>query len=161
MFDPIFTSFQAELTSNRPVEKSLEMLLQALNARAVGLWRCRERELEQVGFRAVSDMPANVRDEFAAATRTVPLSETGLGIVKAVVGAKPAVAVLAGTGGLGQSAGWLARFEARQSVAMPIVHQGKTAGVLASSGAREIHPGDVEWELLARLAAGLGPYLAR
>jgi hypothetical protein len=159
MFDPIYTSFQSALVAGGDAHQPLAMLLRALNARAVGLWRCRGDHLEQVGFRAVADMPQTTRQEFAAATRRVSLSETGLGIVKAVVSRKPAVAAVAGNVELGQSAGWLARFEARQSVAMPVQHHNAIVGVLASSSAQEIHAGDAHWELLGKLAAALGPYL--
>ena len=161
MFDPIFTSFQTALVSGGSVEQPLDMLLAALRARAVGLWRCRHDHLEQVGFRAVLDMPEIVRRDFAAATQRVPLSEVGLGIVKAAVSGQPAIAKVVTTGGLGQSAGWLARFEARQSVAFPVTLKGVVIGVLASSSAEEIHEGDPGWQLISRLASEIGPYLKK
>lgn len=160
MFDPLFTSFQTALTSGGNVIEPLDLLLSALRARAVGLWRCHQDHLEQIGFRAVPEMPESVRRDFADATRHVPLSEVGLGIVKAVVSAQPVVAKAVGSGGLGQSAGWLTRFEARQSVACPIMLKGAVIGVLASSSAEEMHSGDPEWILLTRLASELGQYLA-
>ena len=103
-------------------------------------------------------MPEDVRREFAEATKRVPLSEVGLGIVKAAVSGQPAVAKVIGAAGLGQSAGWLARFEARQSVAFPVFLKSKVVGVLASSSWEEMVDGDAEWRLISRLAAELGPY---
>ena len=161
MFDPILTSFQAALASGGSVQQPLELFLVAMRARAVGLWRCQHDHLEQVGFHAVADMPEIVRQDFAAVTQRVPLSEVGLGIVKAAVSGQPAIAKVITTGGLGQSAGWLARFEARQSVAFPVTFNGEVIGVLASSAAEEIHEGDPEWVLISRLAAEIGPYLAK
>ena len=159
MFDSILTSFQTALVSTGGVEQPLDLLLGALRARAVGLWRVRQDHLDQVGFRAVSDMPEDVQREFAAATKRVPLSEIGLGIVKAAVSGQPAVAQVVGKPGLGQSAGWLARFEARQSVAFPVFHRGAVVGVLASSSTEEMQEGDRDWQLLWKLAAEIGAYL--
>lgn len=152
----ISAELEASLVAGKSVAEPLDLLLTALQARAVGLWRVRGDALEQLGFRAVADMPTTVREEFAVATRHVPLSASSLGIVKAATTAQPAIARVEDRQGLNASAGWLARFGACQSVACPILRGKQVWGVLASSSSRPMQPGDSEWSLLTNVAEALG-----
>ena len=158
--EEIAGALRAAIAAGHSIALPLDGLLAATDARATGLWRVTGDRLEQVGFRAVADMPREVARDFAAATRSVPLDETGLGIVKAVVGDAPAVAHVAGAGGLGASAGWLARFEARSSLAVPVRSGSGVVGVLAISTAAEITPEQPAWRILEQVAAGIGDVLA-
>ena len=143
--------------SEGSVENALDDLLTETDSRAVGLWRLDSESLHLVGFRAKPDMPAEVRTGFADATRQVPLFQTGLGIVKAVVKRGPAVAnVEAGQAGLADSASWLAKFEAVQSLAVPIFAGEDIIGVLAMSTAHPFREHDETWQLLTGVAGRLG-----
>ncbi len=143
--------------SKASVGIALEELLAATDSRAVGLWRIESQSLQLVGFRAKPDMPAEVQSGFAEATRQVPLDQIGLGIVKAVVNRGPAVAnVEVGKLGLADSASWLAKFEAVQSLAVPIFDGEHIAGVLAMSTARRFRENDETWRLLTGVAGRLG-----
>ena len=98
-------------------------------------------------------MPADVIEAFAAATRVVSLQQTGLGIVNAAVTQQPTVALLAVNGGrLPGSASWLERFEAVQSLAVPIMAKGRVRGVLALSTAYAFGPDHAAWLLTMNLA---------
>ena len=117
-------------------------------------------DLVQVGFRAHPDMPDNVRVAFEQATLRVPLEQTGLGIVKAAVSRAPALATAdPHSGQLGASASWLQRFEARQSLAVPVEDERGVRGVLAISTARPLVPDGEEWRLLLDQAAMLAAWL--
>lgn len=155
--DELLSLFRRALTEQLTLDAPLEALLTATSARATGLWRVRDDELVQVGFRGVPDMPLDVRTGFAAATARVPLSNAGLGIVKAVTGRQPAIATLEpGHTGLTGSASWLARFRAVQSVAFPIFDpEDAVTGVLAISTAIPVEPSDVTWQLMLALTAGI------
>ncbi len=126
-------------------------------ARAAGLGRLEGDLLRQVGVRAVSQMPVEISSAFAATTETVPISETGLGIVKAVLTGAPALArVDAQAEGLTTSANWLARFECSASLAAPTMNENSVNGVLAISREEEPVQDDEHWTLLCRLATSLG-----
>lgn len=158
--DSLLSLFQSDLSVDARPDEALDGLLTATQSRAVGLWQVDGDVLVQLGFRAVDDMPAVVREEFAAGTLRVPLAETGLGIVKAVLTRAPAVAKLnPSETGLNASASWLARFGAVQSLAVPIRQDGATLGVLAVSTARTLAAGQREWTLMCDLAAALGDVL--
>lgn len=144
------------LTLNGP----LDALLAATCARATGLWSVENGCLRLLGFRGVNDIPAAVKAEFAAAIREVSLDQSGLGIVKAAVSDAPALASRDRVaGGLNDSASWLERFEAMQSLAIPIRHEDRVVGVLAISTADRLWPHHPSRELLAELAASLGDAL--
>ena len=155
----IAAALRTAITEGGSIDAPLDALLVATDARATGLWRISADRLEQVGFRAVESMPREVARDFAEATRSVPLDQTGLGIVKAIVTGAPAVARLAATGDLGASAGWLARFEASSSLAVPVRSQRGIAGVLAISTAAEIAPEQPAWSVIQAIAAGIGEAL--
>ena len=139
------------------VENALSELLSATDSRAVGLWRLEGASLRLVGFQAKSDMPESVQAGFAEATREVPLDQTGLGIVKAVLHRGPAVAhVEAGETGLSDSASWLVKFAAVMSLAVPILDREEIVGVLAMSTANPFYENDETWRLLAGVAERLG-----
>lgn len=158
--DQIANTLVQALESATPIDAALDRLLEQTGGRAAGLWRLAPGELRQVGFRAVEDMPETVRTEFAAATRNVPLSETGLGIVKAAISRAPSMATVEGMPGLGASAGWLARFACRASLAVPVEHANQTVGVLAVSSAGSLEPESAPSRLLIDVAAAIGASLA-
>ena len=58
----------AGLTQSDGLDAGLDAVLNATKARATGLWRVESGYLRLLGFRAVSDMPADVQSGFAAAT---------------------------------------------------------------------------------------------
>lgn len=139
------------------IDTALKDLIALTDSRAVGLWRVEGEALLLVGFAAKPDMPKDIQKSFADATRKVSLTQTRLGIVSAVLARAPAVAVVnAGPEGLVASAGWLAKFEAVQSLSVPILHQAKIIGVLALSTANPFAEGDEIWQLLTGLAERIG-----
>ena len=153
----ILAAFQRDLSDGESPKEALRMILDVTSARAVGLWRYDENELAQLGFCAAHDMPAEVRDAFAEATRRVPLGETGLGIVKAVRTEAPALADLdSQTTVLPTSANWLTRFEARRSLAVPTTSQNAVNGALAVSTANDLAPDGDVWNSMCQLASELG-----
>ena len=152
----IACELRSALRQRRPLDSALDDVLAATQARATGLWRCREDHLELVGFRAVNEMPLETQASFAAATQTVPLTQTGLGIVKAVIDRTPAIATVDAAGDvLGDSANWLIRFKAKQSLAVPIVREQSSVGVLAISTAQDLHPTAEAWEVTTHVAEQL------
>ena len=149
------------LTRRVAIHGFLDDLLAATGARATGLWTVNEDELRQIGFRAVNDMADIVKREFADATLNVPLSQQGLGIVKAALFKAPAVASVEDSSGeLGASALWLRRFGATQSLALPIVSQQQVVGVLAISTARLLAPEGDDWQIMTGVAAQIGEILS-
>lgn len=135
----------------------LSDLLEATQARAVGCWRHENGVLHLTGFLAVEAMPAAVQAEFVAATKSVPLTQTQFGIVQAVVRNGPAVnhramEQLARAEG---SIGWLGRFEAASSLAVPIRNGKELRGAIAVATELRIEPEDAVWRLVQTLAARL------
>jgi GAF domain-containing protein len=135
----------------------LSALLKATRARAVGCWRHDAGVLHLAGFLAVEDMPAEVRSEFVAATRRVPLTHTEFGIVQAVAAGGPAVNHRAADPRLkpAGSIGWLGRFGAASSLATPITHGTELRGALAVATPSRIESDDAVWRLMAALAERL------
>lgn len=142
------------LAHRRPLDAPLDELLRATAARAVGLWKLQHDHLVLLGFRGAADMPDDVKREFAAATARVPLDQTGLGIVKAALTRRPAIAELAAAD-LGASAGWLARFAATRSLAVPIERPEALLGVLAVSTTEPVDPTAPTSATLTTVAAHL------
>jgi len=145
------------------MDAPLDCLLELTGARATGLWIREHDELRCLGFRAVEDMPEEVRAGFAAATNVVSLEQTGLGIVKAVTTCRPTVATVDELGSnLVGSASWLVRFECRRSLAVPVISDstGLAVAVLAISTPRLLEPEWPEWNLMIQVAhelsGGLG-----
>lgn len=153
----ILELIEQAVQEKKTVSPVLDQILMVLGGKAIGLWRCSEGKLLQTGFCAVSEMDEQVRKQFAALTHTVPLENTGLGIVKAIIDKKPAIGTLqAGKSGLQGSAEWLRKFGAQQSYAVPIFEEDQVVGVLAISTNCIHQTGDIEWEILTEIAEGIG-----
>ncbi|NOX56547.1 MAG: GAF domain-containing protein [Planctomycetes bacterium] len=149
------------LIENQALDAVLAELLDRTKARATGLWFLADRELHLVAFQGVSEMPEKVKQEFIEATRHVPLTQTGLGIVKAVVKESPALSFVdAQPRTAATSAGWLERFGARSSVAVPVKDAGRIVGVLAISTAEELSEGSPAWSIMVQVALSIGNALS-
>ena len=153
----ILVQFEGAIRGGETVVPILGHLLELLGGRAMGLWRRENNNLLQIGFHAVAEMDAEVRKQFSEFTQEVPLENTGLGIVKAVIEKKPATGTLQGEkSGLEGSSEWLRKFGAQQSYAVPIFEGDQVVGVLAISTNCIHQVGDTEWEVLTNIAAGIG-----
>ena len=88
--------------------------------------------LVQLGFVPGVGLDPEVGRQFAAATATVPLSQTSLGIVAAALTGQPAVSRVAELPADSGSGRWLRAFGASRSVAVPIRGEGgKIQGVFS------------------------------
>jgi hypothetical protein len=109
-------------------------VLAELGATAAGLWRVDGDQLVQVAFTASEALDDDVAREFAAATRSIPLAQTNLGVVAAVrsgVVVALHAAALPGDSGSGL---WLQRFRAARSVSVPLAgRDGRVSAVVAAS----------------------------
>lgn len=142
--------------SNDRVDAVMSALLSATGARAVGWWWRVGEELELLSFQAVVDMPKEVRVGFAAATGRVAMSRIELGCVRAAAELQPVIAREdAAQRGLSGSASWLVRFEASQSLALPIVRDGLAIGVLAIATAEVFDEDSPIWRTMAVIVAEL------
>lgn len=158
--EEVVALFHDALSAGSPLDAALDQFLKVTQARATGLWMVKGESLHALGFRAVADMPEEVKEGFASATQKVSLEQRGLGIVKAVLSREPTVAHRErNADSLGASAGWLARFEAQSSLAVPIPRGEEIAGVLAISSAKELTPNTEAWQRVNRVAARLGDVL--
>lgn len=140
------------------VDSLMSRLVASTEARAAGCWRLEQQSLKLIGFGWAPDMPVEVSQGFQAATRCVSLQQTGLGIVKAAVTEKPAIALRdASVTGLNGSASWLVKFDAYSSLAAPIrsAEAGNVIGVLAVSTAAIIQDGDPLWQQISCLSREL------
>ncbi|MEX1231089.1 MAG: GAF domain-containing protein [Planctomycetaceae bacterium] len=153
-------SAAAEIPSGRSkaaVDAALDRLLSITHSRATGLWRATDEFLIQVAFRAVPDMPADVREEFRRITTQLPLAQTDLGVVKAAVTGQPVAAYrTVKAGGLSGSATWLERFACRQSLAVPIYTGEHLRGVIAISTPEEFTAESDTWKRMVELARAIG-----
>ena len=142
--------------SNDRVNAVMSCLLSATGARAVGCWRRVGEELEQLSFQAVADMPDDVRAGFITATGRVAMSRIELGCVRAAAELRPVVAREdAVQRGLTGSASWLARFGASQSLALPILRDGRAEGVLAIATAEVFDEDSPTWRTMQTIVAEL------
>src|SRR5262245_14210239 len=91
-----------------------------LEARAAGYWWHAGDWLEQVAFVASPALGADLAAKFAEATRSVALSRTDLGIVRAALSGEPAVSRIAELPEEDGSGYWLRAFGAERSVAVPL-----------------------------------------
>jgi DNA-binding IclR family transcriptional regulator len=91
-----------------------------LEARAAGYWWHAGDWLEQVAFVASRALAADVIAGFAEATRSVPLSQTELGIVRAALSGEPTVSRVSELSEGDGSGYWLRAFGAVRSVAVPL-----------------------------------------
>src|SRR4051812_32663029 len=94
----------------------------AMGARAAGYWELdlEDRRLVQVAFVPGAGLNPDVGREFAAATLSVPLAQTNLGIVAAAVTGRPAISRVDELPPDSGSGRWLRAFEASRSVAVPV-----------------------------------------
>jgi hypothetical protein len=99
----------------------LDALLADLGGRAIGLWRLNGGRLAQAAFRPAAGLDPEVARQFAEATRSVPLSSTELGIVRAATTGTIAVSRVEELPEREGSGRWLRAFGACCSVAVPIV----------------------------------------
>jgi hypothetical protein len=105
-----------------------------IGARAAGYWQLDQEteRLVQLGFVPGVGLDPEVGRQFAAATATVPLSQTSLGIVAAALTGQPAVSRVAELPADSGSGRWLRAFGASRSVAVPIRGKGgKLQGVFS------------------------------
>ena len=138
------------------VDTVMSSLLLATGARAVGWWRRVGEELEQISFQAVADMPEEVRIGFMTATGRVAMSRIELGCVRAASELQPVVAREdAAQRGLTGSASWLTRFGASQSLALPIIRDGRAEGVLAIATEEVFDEASSIWRTMAAIVEGL------
>jgi hypothetical protein len=138
------------------VEAVMSSLLSSTGARAVGWWRRVGEELEQLSFQAAADMPEEVHIGFMEATGRVSMSRIELGCVRAAAELQLVIAREdAAQRGLTGSASWLARFGASQSLALPIVRDGRAVGVLAVATAAVFDEDSPIWRLMAAIVAEL------
>src|SRR5271157_892243 len=117
----------------------------SLGARAAGYWQLDQEtaRLVQLVFVPGVGLDPEVGRKFAAATGTVPLSQTGLGIVAAALTGQPAVSRVADLPADSGSGRWLRAFGASRSVAVPIRGEGgKIQGVFSVALAADSTVGD-------------------
>ncbi|MDA0835075.1 MAG: GAF domain-containing protein [Planctomycetota bacterium] len=154
-------AFADGLRQNSSIDDALDRLLLATDSRATGFWRTTGEFLVQVGFRAVPDMPTDVREEFRQITTQLPLSKTDLGIVKAAVTRQPVAAYrIDNSASLTGSATWLERFACRQSLAVPIYRGEELRGVIAISTPEEFDANSKTWKQMIALAHAIGEQLS-
>lgn len=136
------------------ITSELTALLQITQARAVGCWRHQAGALHLVQFVAVDEMPATVQAEFIAATANVSVTQSQFGIVQAVLAGGPAVNHRADNSPVAAigSIGWLSRFEAASSLAVPVMERDTLRGALAVATSRRIEPDDNVWRVVTELA---------
>jgi hypothetical protein len=106
----------------------------AFGARAAGYWQIdpEAERLVQLGFVPGVGLDLEVGRQFAAATASVPLSQTSLGIVAAALTGQPAVSRVDELPADSGSGRWLRAFGASRSVAVPIRGEGgKIQGVFS------------------------------
>jgi hypothetical protein len=102
-------------------EARVTTLRRALHAHAAGFWRLGAGDwLELVAFDSGPEVSAEVARAFAEATRSVPLTQADLGIVRAFVAGEVCVARAAELPEESGSGRWLRAFGAVRSVAVPI-----------------------------------------
>jgi len=109
-------------------------LCAALGACAAGYWKLDQESarLVQLGFVPGVGLDPEVGRQFAAATATVPLSQTSLGIVAAALTGRPAISRVDELPADSGSGRWLRAFAASRSVAVPIRGAGgKIQGVFS------------------------------
>jgi hypothetical protein len=111
-----------------------------LGARAAGFWRLDRQadRLVQIAFAAGEGLDPEVARQFAAATASVSLDQSSLGIVAAVLAGRPVVSPVESLPEDSGSGKWLRSFEASRSVAVPIRGPGGAVqGVLSVALPRE------------------------
>ena len=126
------------------VDSRVEALRARLDARAAGLWRVVGDRIELLAFAAAADMPREVAERFAAASRAVGLDRRDLGVVNAVAERSPAVSI-AGRLPVDVGSGyWLRAFGAARSVAVPLTDQAGVIHAVLSAALPTLGPPDDE-----------------
>ncbi len=108
------------MTQESDCHAPVASLLRDLGARAAGLWWVEGECLVQAAFVRSSELSVQVADDFAAATRIVPRSETRLGIVGAVTTGETTVSRVSELPETVGSGLWLRAFGAERSIAVPL-----------------------------------------
>jgi hypothetical protein len=114
------------------IRERLASLRSRLSARAAGAWWISGDRLEQAAFDAAPDMPIEVADRFAAATRSVELDRVDLGIVRAAMTGRVVVSIVDLLPPDAGSGFWLRAFGAARSVAVPILGPGGDVSAVVS-----------------------------
>jgi hypothetical protein len=112
-------------------------LRERLGARAAGWWRVSGDRLELVAFASAPDMPEEVARSFAEATRSVALSRSELGIVRAAASGHVTVSLASELPAESGSGLWLRRFGATRSVAVPVRAHGPGVARIVSLALRD------------------------
>lgn len=126
---PADQGFPRDWEDRAIVEVWLSKFLAEFDGRAAGLWRMDRISLTCLGLAFAADFPADVAVEFRDATQSVRLSQLGLGIVKAAVNRETALSTV--VDGPEGSRGWLRRFGAYCSIAVPAAVDNEVVGVLS------------------------------
>jgi hypothetical protein len=106
------------------VRSSLVALRSRFGGRAAGAWQVEGDRLVQVAFVPAPDMPVEVAEGFADATRSVDLDRVNLAIVQVVLKGRAFVAIASELPPEDGSGYWLRAFGADRSVAVPIAGAG-------------------------------------
>jgi hypothetical protein len=116
------------------LSESVTSICTAFDGRAAGYWRLDQETglLSQLCFVPGADLDPEVGRQFAAATKSVSLSQTSLGIVAAAITGRPAVSRVDEIPADSGSGRWLRAFGASHSVAVPFRDAfGSVIGVLS------------------------------
>lgn len=107
----------------------LAALLRACGGRAIGVWVVHGDELRIAAFDSSPELSSDVARRFTETSASVGLSQTTLGIVRAVLIGEPVVSIAADLHPETGSGLWLRAFGAERSIAVPI--RGDNGGVRA------------------------------
>ena len=131
-------------------------LLDTFKARAAGCWRREGDELVCLEFVAADDMPIDIQHGFLDVMQRVSMSRVELGCVRAAAEMRPVIAQDdAAQRGLSGSASWLERFEAGQSLAIPILRNGAVLGVLAIATVEPFDESSDVWQTMNLLVMAI------
>ena len=134
------------------VDSAIRELLETFQARAAGCWRRDGGDLVCLEFVAADDMPIEVQNGFLDVMRRVSMSRIELGCVRAAAEKQPVVAREdAAQRGLGGSASWLERFEAGQSLAVPMLSNNEVVGVLAIATVEHFDEHSEIWQTMIQM----------
>ncbi|MCA8987238.1 MAG: hypothetical protein KDA78_06340 [Planctomycetaceae bacterium] len=155
---PLAVCLAEALKTRSAAGVDLNQLVRETGAWAVGLWKKVDETLVLCVFGVAEGFDPVVAAEFEAATQSVPLDQTQLGIVNAAVFGRPALARAEElSGDLRKSAGWLGRFGARCSLSCPVNSPaGELLGVIAVSWAESWQQEDSVPQRLLSLADQIG-----
>jgi GAF domain-containing protein len=154
---PLISRFQEFWMQPNEVTRSvMREFLDRFKARAAGCWRRDGDELVCLEFVAADDMPIAVQQGFLDIMQRVSLSRVELGCVRAAVERQPVIAREdAAQRGLSGSASWLARFEAGQSLAIPMLRNGEVIGVLAVAMVEQFDESADVWQAMQQMVAAV------